>query len=169
MMRDIDIQDLSASYAVSRIEEADIPAVFRLCSGNPAYYRHCPPPVTEESIRHDLSALPPGATAQNKHYLGFWEGEALAAVMDLITGFPRQDAAFIGFFMVDKAKQAKGTGTRIIEETARFLKPYFKSLHLGYAQGNHQAERFWQKNLFSPTGAITKTPSYNIISMQRSL
>jgi GNAT superfamily N-acetyltransferase len=169
MMCGLNIQGLSETFTVSHIRQEDIPRVFSLCSGNPAYYRHCPPQVTEDSIRDDLVALPPGTKAGNKHYLGFWKGWTLIAVMDLIAGFPHENAAFIGFFMVDKAWQRQGTGTRIMEETARFLKPHYQSLHLGYAQGNTQAERFWQNNHFNPTGVITKTQSYTVVSMQRSL
>ena len=165
----MDIQGLSSHYAVRRIGEDDIPALFRLCAGNPQYYRHCPPLVTEESIRQDLSALPPGMKAENKHYLGFWEDEKLVAVMDLIDGFPRPDAAFMGFFMVDQSLQGQGRGSRIIEEAIQFLRTSFQSLHLGYAQGNGQAERFWQKQRFAPTGAVSQTPDYKIIYMARQL
>lgn len=165
----INIQGLSSRFTLRPIGEGDIPAVVSLCAGNPQYYRHCPPLVTEESIRHDLAALPPGMTMKDKHYLGFWEGERLIAVMDLITGFPHQGAAFIGFFMVEQTRQGQGTGRRIMEEAIEYLRARYASLHLGYAQGNEQAAHFWQKNHFTPTGAVSQTPDYKIIYMARKL
>ena len=38
--------------------EADLPILLALCRSNPGYYEHCPPFVTEESLRADLAALP---------------------------------------------------------------------------------------------------------------
>lgn len=62
----MDLQQLSASYAVRRLAEADIPAVLALQSANPQFYRYHPPLPSEASIREDLSALPPGKTAADK-------------------------------------------------------------------------------------------------------
>ena len=59
----MDLQQLSASYAVRRLTEADIPAVLALQSANPQFYRYHPPLPSEASIREDLSALPPEKTA----------------------------------------------------------------------------------------------------------
>lgn len=34
----------------------------------------------------------------DKYYIGYFEGEKLVAVMDLILNFPNKETAFIGFF-----------------------------------------------------------------------
>ena len=157
------------TYAARKLTEADIPALLALCEGNPMYYRHCPPPVSAQSLREDMRALPPGKGMEDKHYLGIFDGERLIAVMDLILGFPDERTAFIGFFMVDASRQGRGVGSRIVRETFEHLAPAFSSVRLGYVQGNEQSRRFWEKNGFTPTGVTTGTPAYTIVVMQREL
>ena len=67
----MDLQQLSASYAVRRLTEADIPAILALQTGNPQFFRYHPPLPSEASIREDLSALPPEKTAADKYYAAF--------------------------------------------------------------------------------------------------
>ena len=157
------------TYAARKLTEADIPTLLALCEGNPMYYRHCPPPVSAQSLREDMRALPPGKGMEDKHYLGIFDGERLIAVMDLILGFPDDRTAFIGFFMVDASQQGRGVGSRIVRETFEHLAPAFSSVRLGYVQGNEQSRRFWEKNGFTPTGVTTSTPAYTIVVMQREL
>ena len=38
---------------------------------------------------------------EDKYYLGFFAGDELVAVMDLILNYPKADIAFIGFFMMN--------------------------------------------------------------------
>ena len=146
-----------------------MPAAVQLCEGNPLFYQYCPPPVSEEGIRADMRALPPGKGPEDKYYLGFWSGDGLVAVMDLILRYPNEETAFIGFFMMNAAMQGKGTGTKIIEEACAYLKRAFSFVRLGYVKGNRQSEAFWLKNQFCPTGAATRTADYEIIVMQRDL
>lgn len=55
----MNIQDFSSRYQVRLLTEQDVEDIFALCSGNPLYYRHCPPFVTRDSVRQDMKALPP--------------------------------------------------------------------------------------------------------------
>ena len=50
--------NFSKSYHVQMLIERDIPLILRLCEKNTQFYEHCPPFVTEESIRNDMCALP---------------------------------------------------------------------------------------------------------------
>lgn len=153
----IDIKSLSAAYTPRRLTDSDIEDVFRLCSGNPQYYIHIPPPVCRESISADMRALPPGMTADDKYYIGYFDGGRLAAVLDLISGYPEKGVAYIGFFMVDAAMQSCGVGSVIINELCRYLSDRgFASVRLAWADDNNQAERFWLKNGFSKTGSVKK-------------
>ena len=110
----MNINELSDVFTVKYLTEQDIPKIMELCKGNPQYYEHCPPDVSEESIRKDMTALPPRKTKDDKHYFGFFEGDSLVAVMDLIEKYPNENTAFIGFFMMNKEYQGKGVGSRII-------------------------------------------------------
>ena len=112
----MDVQNLSGAYTVRLLTESDVPLIYALCRQNPLYYRYFPPFVTEESIRQDMKALPPGKTPEDKFFTGWFDGEALIAVMDLIRGYPNDKTWFIGFFMTDVSVQGKGVGSRIIGE-----------------------------------------------------
>lgn len=169
MIINMDIQALSKVYKVTKLEEADIPAVYELCLGNPQYYKHCPPAVSVESIHADMQALPPGKALKDKYYIGFRSGEKLIAVMDLVWEYPDEKTAYIGFFMVDAKMQSKGIGSGIIEEVCRYLASRFSYVRLGYVKRNMQSEHFWIKNGFLPTGKISKTTDYDVVMMQRRL
>ena len=54
-----------------------------------------------------ISDVPQGASARSKHFVGFYDSDDLVAVLDLITGFPQADDAFIGWFMVDAELQGQ--------------------------------------------------------------
>lgn len=82
------LQSLSRRYTVRQLMETDVDAMLALCSGNPQFYRYHPPMATKASILDDLQAVPPGKTLSDKYFIGFYDGETLAAMMDLITGYP---------------------------------------------------------------------------------
>ncbi len=164
------VEALSTQFAVRKLLEEDIGAIYSLSKGNPLFYRYCPPFVTEKSIRADMKALPPHTAGKNKYYVGFFSGNSLAAVMDLILGYPDEKTAFIGLFMMEKAYQGKGIGTRIITECGEHLfREGFRRIRLGYAKGNPQSETFWRKNGFLPTGVETDGGGYTIVVMEKGL
>ena len=105
----MEVTQLSKTYNVRCLQDADIESICTLCSGNPQYYRYHPPAVTADSIREDMRALPPGREPQDKYYVGYFAGDGtLLAVMDLILGYPQEKTALIGFFMVSAAHQGTG-------------------------------------------------------------
>ena len=79
----IDEKKLSRRYAVRRLTAEDAEAVYALCRENSTFYRYHPPMVTVESVLEDMNALPPNKTFADKYFVGFWNGEALIAVLDL--------------------------------------------------------------------------------------
>ena len=161
---------LSATYQVRFLTQGDISTVLALCAGNPLYYRHCPPPPSEDSIRVDMAALPPRKTLADKYYLGFFDGAELAAVLDLIPGFPKPEIAFWGFFMVDAARQGRGVGSALVCELCNALGRFgFRAVRLGWVRGNPQAEHFWKKNGFVETGVTYETNGYTVVLAERSL
>lgn len=161
---------LSEAYTVRRLEEADGKALLALCLGNPLYYRHCPPEPAPESLRGDMAALPPGKGPEDKYYLGYFCGERLAAVLDLILGYPNDQTAFIGFFMMERSLQGAGAGTAVVRELAAALRRQgFRSIRLGWAKGNPQSEHFWKKNGFRETGVTYDTGAYTVVVAQREI
>ena len=157
-------------YDTRLLTEADVPQIYSLCSGNPLYYQYCPPFVTEDSIRSDMKALPPGKTMQDKYYAGCFSDGELIAVMDYIHAFPDEKTDFIGFFMVSRNVQGQGVGSQIIEDLCRFLCGQGRSaIRLGWVKGNSQAEHFWKKCGFHETGVTSRTDNYTIIVAQKDL
>ena len=166
----MDYTSFSARFRVRRLVEADVPAVAALCRGNPLYYEHCPPFVTEASIRADMAALPPRKSLSDKYYLGFFDGDALAAVLDLIDGFPQPEIAFWGFFMLRAELQGRGLGTELVSGICGALRAQgFRAVRLGWVRGNPQAEHFWKKNGFLETGVSWDTCGYTVVYAEREL
>ena len=126
------------------------------------------PGVTRESIRADSRALPPGKTAADKYYLGYFQGDKLAAVLDLILDYPRAQTAFVGFFMLARRLQGRGVGSAIVAEALQALaRQGYTHVRLGYVKGNPQSEAFWLKNGFRPTGIETRPASYTVVVLER--
>ncbi len=165
----MDITKLSTIYQVRELSEKDIDSVLELCLGNPMYYQHCPPAVTRKSIAHDMAALPPRTTYEDKYYLGIYDEEKLIAVMDLILNYPNENTAFVGFFMVSAKRQKRGLGSALVKDLlACLFNEGYEFTRLGYVKGNPQARAFWYKNGFVETGVETNTEDYTIVILQRS-
>lgn len=117
----------------------------------------------------DMSIVPGKKTLENKYYVGFYRGETLAAMMDLIDGYPEDDIAFVGFFMMDISLQGAGAGTKIISRLCAELKNQgFGRVRLGIDKGNPQSTHFWRKNSFQ---VIREVPQGDgiILLAERSL
>ena len=91
----MELRALSKNYAVRALDSKDLAAIYALSCKNELYYQYHPPFVTRESIIEDMKALPPGKTYEDKYYIGFFEGDVLVAMMDLILGYPTDKIAFI--------------------------------------------------------------------------
>lgn len=145
----LEIERFSGAYRVRRLSDADVPDILKICEGNPILYRFCGYAPSAERVRMDMRVAPPGIPPERKHYVGLFDGDALVAVLDVIDGFPRADVAFIGFFMMNPARQGRGVGSAIIAELCAYLKRAgMAEAHLAINKGNPQATRFWTKNGF---------------------
>lgn len=145
----MNIQSLSNTFDVRRLRPEDTDFIYDLSRKNEIYYQFHPPFVTKESIREDMRALPPGKNYDDKYYVGFFEKETLAAILDLILDYPAKGVAFIGLFMMDAAYQNRNLGSKIISECAEYLKALgFQKIRLGVDKGNPQSSAFWKKNGF---------------------
>lgn len=146
----MNVEQLSNTFKVRILSSEDVNLIYDLSIKNELFYQYHPPFVTKESILKDMEALPPGINQENKYYIGFFEGEILAAVMDLILGYPTEDTAFIGLFMMNAEYQNQGIGSRIIRECAAHLQMSgYRKFRLGVDKGNPQSNAFWKKNGFT--------------------
>jgi len=169
-MTETGTQGLCAGFRVRRLEEGDVDRIFDLCRGNELFYRYHPPFTTKKDILEDLHALPPGKGYKDKFYLGFFDGDTLVAVMDLILDYPAGGTAFLGFFMVDAGAQGKGLGSRIFQDCAASLAGRgFRKLRLAIDRGNPQSEYFWTKNGFVKTGEEYPNGISSYLAMERVL
>lgn len=164
------IENFSSCYQIRHLTEEDVEIVFSLCKQNSLYYEYCPPFVTRDSIRKDMRVLPPKKSMEDKYYLGWFDGDRLIAVMDLIDGYPDARTAFIGFFMTEASVQQKGVGSAIISELCKYLYAQrYAEVRLGWVKGNPQSEAFWHKNQFIETGVTYETDGYTVIVAKRKL
>ena len=146
----LDISRFSSRYAVRFLRDGDADEILALCLRNTQYYAYCGKQPSRELILSDLRLTPPGKDLSAKYYVGFYDGSALAAVLDLIKGYPDESSCFIGFFMMDRALQGRQIGSGIIRELCEYLKEAgFASVLLAIDKGNPQSTHFWKKNGFA--------------------
>lgn len=149
----MEISQLSAQYGVRRLTPLDVDGIYELLRKQEIFYRFHPPMATRESILEDMEALPPKKSTEDKYFIGFFEGDGLAAVMDLIAGYPDPQTAFVGLFAVNADSQKSGVGTKIISDCVAALgREGFQKIRLAIDKGNPQSRAFWLKNGFSFTG-----------------
>lgn len=166
----LNVDRFSPFFRARHLDENDAKAVYRLCRTNPLYYAYCPPEVTLQSVLEDMRALPPGKTPADKYFIGFFEGDRLIAVLDLIAGYPEESNAFIGFFMTDAGVQGKGTGSALIRDLLAYLaEAGFASVRLAWVKGNPQAEHFWRKNGFTPLRETSSNAAAHVILAEKRL
>ena len=167
----LDIGTLSTQYSVKKITEADISPVYRLAKSNTRYYEYLGTIPTRESLTEVISELPDGVNPTCKHFVGFYsDDDVLVAVMDLITGYPENDDAFIGWLMVDGAMQGRGVGSGIFADVRAAMKAAgYDYLSLGCIESNEEAIAFWKGQGFRETGAATETDGYTVVTLARSI
>ena len=148
-MREINIRKLSKRYDVRKLNSDDVQMIYTFCKRNIQYYEYCGKELSIELIEKDLEITPPGIPIEQKYYIGFFDNDKLVAVMDLEDGYPDEDYAYIGFFMMNHEKQGNGIGTQIITEVFKYLKELgFQKCMLGIDKDNPQSNHFWRKNGF---------------------
>ena len=145
----IDITRLSSHYEIRTLTDSDVDAILDLRQHNMLFNEYTEARSTREEIRNDMRITPPGITLSDKYFFGFFEGQELIAVMDLIDGYPKPENAYIGFFMMNQRHQGKQIGSAIIGETEDYLRKIGKTaIRLAIDKGNPQSAHFWKKNGF---------------------
>ena len=161
---------LSGEFAVRELTVSDIPQMLRLAKSNPQYYEHMRMQPDEENLAESLLALPPGRTPADKHFFGWFCGGRLVAMMDLICRHPREDMAFIGWFILDAEYQGKGLGKCLATDVLHMLGSQgVREVRLGRIIGNPQSEGFWRACGFQDTGLSYDTDEYIVAVMFKML
>lgn len=170
MKKTVQIEELSSRYQVRRLTAEDAPEILALCAGNRLFYQYEAPTPTLESVLRDMTLLPPGKSLEDKHYLGCYDEAGLAAVMDLIDGYPDAETAYLGLFMMEASRQGQGAGTSLLEELCSALPRFgFRELRLCYRKANPQASHFWLKNGLRPLRELTREDGGIIVEASRPL
>lgn len=166
----INIEQLSKKYQVRKITKGDVEKVYQLFLGNPLYFKHIHEEPSIASIFQDMKALPNGKTMQDKYFMGFFNGDELIAVMDLIVEYPNEKTIFIGLFMVESKYSGKGLGSQIINDCLLEIKNQaYLFVRLGYMETNPQAKAFWEKCGFLETGIKTHNGQGMVVVMEKAL
>lgn len=166
----MNIEQLSTQYVIRALMPEDAEMIYEALKNHTIFYKYHPPAVTIESILADMKALPPNKDYEDKHYVGYFQGDTLIAVMDLIAHYPQRESAFLGFFAVNANLHGHGLGTEIISDVISFLAQQgFEKVRLGIDEGNSQSYAFWRKNGFSFTGEVAESEHAAILLMERPL
>ena len=163
----VDIETLSSDYDVRRITEADISDVYNLCRSNRRYYRSINESPSKKRLTEVISELPESADASQKYFVGFYDGDDLYAILDLITGYPEKDDAFIGWFMVDETHHRQGIGSQIFADIRAAMKAQgYDLLTLECPASSEDSIEFWKNQGFTGTENADKP---GIITMSRAI
>ena len=167
----LNIESLSTQYKVKRIREEDISAVYRLAKTNSKYYEYLHTVPTRESLTEVITMLPDGTSPGSKYFVGFYNADdVLVAVMDLITGYPEDDDAFVGWLMVDGEMQGRGIGSGIFADVRAAMKAAgYDFMALAVIKGNEEAMKFWKEQGFRVDKETVSTEGYDVYMMSRDI
>lgn len=114
-----------------------------------------------------ISEVPEGAGTAQNIFTGFYSGEELLAVLDLITGYPEKDDVLIGWFMVSATHHRKGIGSQLFADVRAAMKAQgFTHLTLNCPAAAEDAIAFWENQGFRGTVSATDE---NIVIMSRDI
>ena len=144
------IEALSSEFSVRRIGETDVISVINLLRGNGRYYRQLGIKHPMRSLTDIIQELPQTSSKEKTNFVGFYDVDnKLIAVLDLITGYPEENKAFIGWFMVDAQRHRQGIGSQIFADVRATMKAQgFDYLQLRVQEENTDAIEFWHNQGF---------------------
>ena len=145
---------LGEGLTLRPLGEEDLPQVLELYEGNAFYNSVALDRQPDLALcREDLEALPPGKTREEKLFLGVFRQGRLAAVLDLIEGYPQADTLYLGLLELQLGEQGKGLGTGLmggLEAAGRAAG--FSFLRLGCLEANLPGLGFWRARGFVEEG-----------------
>lgn len=166
-----DVQALSSAFDVRPLDSEDLPEVFALARSNRVYYRYLGERPTKANLTALITRLPEGAEPKGKHFVGFFDDEGyLAAVMDLVCGWPSATEAFVGWFMVAADMQRQGIGSQLVADLRAALEAQgFRRVSLQLPERDVEGIAFWEAQGFSLTGERTEGKRGPIVTLAREI
>lgn len=105
---------------------------------------------TEENLREDITALPPGRSLSDKTFALLCRQGVPAAVIDYIEEYPDKETGYVGLFLLDHSLHRQGVGTRLLAALEQTAVQTGKSrLELGCYETNGPGLSFWRKQGFT--------------------
>lgn len=161
-------ESLSEKYRVVNADTVGSERLYALYQSNQGYFDAFGLTPSMEGLVRDMTMRPNGCAQEQKHFLAYFDGERLTAILDLISGYPDGDTCYIGLFMVDAAQHGRGIGTEIITELcAALYKSGYHAVRLAYGKHYMSAKNFWTKNGFLPIREAVHEEYGEVIVAQR--
>ncbi len=130
-------------------------------------------PVKMETIKEEVSSIPPFTSLEKKHYISIYNfNRELVAVLDLIEEYSfknkhGKNAIWIGLLQIDKKKQNTGLGkiiSKAIFESCR--ENGIEFIQLGVIKENDNAFKFWT-NVGFETFAEVNNGDFDLYLMEK--
>ena len=122
-----------------------IDAVLALLQSDPAYFAIEGSQPTAQSVRDDIALLPPRCAVGQKHYLALWRDGRVAAVLDLVEGYPRERTLFLGFLFLAPGLRRQGAGREIVDAVLQAAGDAgMDSVRLACLPDNLTGHAFWR-------------------------
>lgn len=165
------IESLSSEFSVKRIKETDVISVINLLRSNRKYYRQLGIKHAMRNLTDITSELPEGNNKEKTNFVGFYDKDnKLIAILDLITNYPKENSAFIGWFLVDAEKQGQGIGSQIFADVRATMKAQgFNNLQLRLRKDNTQAIEFWRNQGFVLNGKEIQINNKELYYMEKTI
>ena len=145
----ISLRDLSNEFDVKPLSERQAGQILKLMQSNPEFFRFEPPKPSLRSVKTDMVRVPPHILLDQKFYLGYYQGDQLVAILDLILDYPKEMQAWIGLLMVAQDEQNQGIGRQIVKDLESALaRARFAHIELGVRPDNEPALKFWSANSY---------------------
>jgi GNAT superfamily N-acetyltransferase len=148
---------MSADLHLRRLTVGDLPQVRKLLDADPGYARRVtgadPRPGDAAEL---LAGGPPGLRPEQKMLLGAFDDTGLAAVIDVLRGWPVPATAHVGLLQVHADRKREGLGRRahdlLLNRVARW--PQITTLRAAIVATNvEHAEPFWSALGYRPAEA----------------
>lgn len=173
------IRALGSDFDVRRLTEADIGDVYTLARDNRRYYRSIGAKPSRATLTEVITRVPEGAAPNSKHCVGFFDGDDLVAVLDLICGYPEANDAFIGWFMVAAERQRQGIGSQIMADVRATMHAQgYDFLQVVAPSHNEETLAFWYSQGFREaeaeidmpaTGSLARDANYPTVTLSQSI
>lgn len=132
-------------WELRQVTEGELADVLELMNTVPDYYAIDGEQPTMDSLRREMTLLPPRCVPSQKHYAAFWRDGRPEMIVDLVEGYPRERTLYVGFFLVRGELQCQGLGRAAVSAlTAAADDAGFDQIRLGCLQDNTEGHAFWE-------------------------